>query len=133
MNPVGFDAAVRIEGHEHPNFGGNVNEVLHGTGAPGLVLKAVSGDEPAIGCKVSITTLANLKALVAPPHDSPEGLRVSARTAAEVRALKLDDPAHTVIWMEDALADLSPAWLAQGAPPSRPAPRSCSRAEPCRC
>ena len=29
MNPVGYDAAVRIEGQEHPNFGGNVNEVFH--------------------------------------------------------------------------------------------------------
>src|SRR5208282_5073187 len=54
MNPVGYDAAVRIEGHEHPNFGGNVNEVFHNVGATGLVLKAETGDEPAIDGKRSL-------------------------------------------------------------------------------
>ena len=39
MNPVGYDAAGRIDGHEHPNFGGNVNEVFHDAGATGLVLE----------------------------------------------------------------------------------------------
>ena len=83
MNPVGYDAAVRIEGHEHPNFGGYVNEVFHDAGATGLVLKAEPGDEPAIDGRVSIATLSNLKGVLAPPHDWPEGLRVGVLGAGQ--------------------------------------------------
>jgi len=113
LNPVGYDAAVRIEGHEHPNFGGNLNEVFHDAGATGLVLKAETGDEPAIGGKVSIATLSTLKGLVAPPHDWPQELSVEVLEQPPNSELKLDDPAHTLIWMEEAPADLSPAWLRQ--------------------
>jgi hypothetical protein len=113
MNPVGYDAAVPIEGQEHPNFGGNVNEVFHDAGATGLVLKAETGDEPSIDGRVSIATLSNLKGVVAPPHDWPDGLRVEVLEQPPKSELKLDDPAHTVIWMEEAPADLSPAWLKQ--------------------
>ena len=113
MNPVGYDAAVPIEGQEHPNFGGNVNEVFHDAGATGLVLKAQTPDEPTIDGKVSITTLSNLKGVVAPPHDWPRGLRVEVLDQVPKSEFKLDDPAHTVIWMEEAPAELSSAWLKQ--------------------
>ena len=76
INPVGYDAAVAIEGQEHPNFGGNVNQFLREAGATGLVLKAETGGDPSINGKVTIASLPNLKGVVAPPHDWPEGLRV---------------------------------------------------------
>ena len=60
MNPVGYDAAGPIEGHAHPNFGGNVNEAFRDAGTTGLVMKAEAGRDPAIDGKVSITTLSNL-------------------------------------------------------------------------
>ncbi len=112
-NPVGYDAAVAIEGNEHPNFGGNVNQLFHEAGATGLVLKAETGDDPSINQKVTIATLSNLKGVVAPPHDWPEGLRVEVLDQAPKSDLKLEDPAHTVLWIEEAPADLSAAWLRQ--------------------
>ena len=112
MNPVGYDAAVAIEGQEHPNFGGNVNQLLSEAGATGLVLKAETGGDPSINGKVTIATLPNLKGVVAPPHDWPAGLRVEVLDQPK-SDLKLDDPAHTLIWMEEAPADLPAAWLRQ--------------------
>ena len=111
MNPVGYDAAGRIEGQNHPNFGGNLNEPFSHGGAVGLELKAETGADPAIAGPVTIATLANLKGVAAPPHDWPEALRVEVLEQPPKPDLKLDDPAHTVIWLEEAPADLSSAWL----------------------
>jgi uncharacterized protein (DUF608 family) len=111
MNPVGYDAAGRIDGHFHPNFGGNVNEVYQDDGAAGLFLKAEPGAGPSIDGRATIATLANLRGLVTPPQDWPEGLRALVLETPAQPGLKLDDPAHTVIWMEEASADLSVEWL----------------------
>ncbi len=112
-NPVGYDAAVAIEGLEHPNFGGNVNQVFHELGATGLVLKAEPGDGPSINGKATIATLPNLKGMAAPPQDWPEGLHVTLLAQPPKSDLKFDDPAHSVIWLEEAPADLSAQWLRQ--------------------
>ncbi|MGC8639792.1 MAG: GH116 family glycosyl-hydrolase [Isosphaeraceae bacterium] len=113
LNPVGYDASGQIEGHRHPNFGGNVNEVFHDAGATGLILKAETGDDPSINERVTVVTLPNLRRLVNPPHDWPRGLRVEVLDQPPRSEIKLDDRAHTLFWMEDAPADLSPAWLKQ--------------------
>ncbi len=111
LNPVGYDAAGPIDGHQHPNFGGNRNEVLHDAGATGLVLKAEAGTDPTIDGKVLIITPSNLKGLAAPPRDWPEALRVEVLEQPLQSGFKLDDPARTVIWMEEPAVDLSLAWL----------------------
>ena len=49
INPVGYDAAGPIEGQNHPNFGGNVNEAVPASsGAMGLEMRAEPGGDPAI-------------------------------------------------------------------------------------
>jgi uncharacterized protein (DUF608 family) len=110
-NPVGYDAAGRIAGHEHPNFGGNVNEVFDETSARGLLFKAEPGADPSIDGKVLVVTLSNLRRLVAPPHDWPRNLRVEVLEQPPKSGFPLDDPGHTLIWMEDPPADLASPWL----------------------
>ena len=73
LNPVGYDAAVPITGNEHPNFGGNVAEVIRDPGLTGFVLKAEPGNDPAVDRNVLIATLPNLREVLAPPRDWPRG------------------------------------------------------------
>jgi uncharacterized protein (DUF608 family) len=110
-NPVGYDAAGRIDRSFHPNFGGNVNQVFHEAGATGLLFKAEPGEGPSMAGRVTIATLANLRGVVAPPHDWPEELRVEVLEKPAQADLKLVDPSHTVVWMEEAPANLSSTWL----------------------
>ena len=106
LNPVGYDAAVPITGNEHPNFGGNVAEVIRDPGLTGFVLKAEPGNDPAVDRNVLIATLPNLRqVLVAAAPDWPRGLRVEVLDQPPKSELKFDDPAHTLIWMEDAPAE----------------------------
>ena len=79
----------------------------------GLVFKAEPGDGPSINGKATIATLPNLKGMAAPPQDWPEGLHVTVLAQPPKSDLKFDDPAHSVIWLEDAPADLSAQWLRQ--------------------
>jgi hypothetical protein len=111
MNPVGYDAAGRIEGQNHPNFGGNLNKPFSHKGAVGLELRAETGAEPALARPVTIATLANLKGVAAPPRDWPEALRVQVLEQPPTPDKSLGDPAHTIVWIEEAPADLSSAWL----------------------
>jgi uncharacterized protein (DUF608 family) len=111
QNPVGYDAAGRIEGVSHPNYGGNVNEGFRDSGATGLVMRAAPGKEPSIDKAVTVYTTAGLRGLRSPPPDRPKELQVQVLDRQPVPADKLTDPAHTVIWLEDAPADLSVAWL----------------------
>jgi uncharacterized protein (DUF608 family) len=114
QNPVGYEAAGENNGATNPSFGGNVNEVLREGGAGGLFMRAEAGSEPTLDKPVTIWTAANLKALNAPPPDRPKSLNVEVLDAKPLRADKLTDPAHTVIWLEEAGADI-PASLLRAA------------------
>jgi uncharacterized protein (DUF608 family) len=111
QNPVGYDAAGPNNTPSNPCFGGNVNEVLREDGAGGLFMRAEAGGEPALDKPVTIYAGANLKALLEPPPDRPKNLTVKVLDAQPPRADTLGDPAHTVIWLEDAGADTPEALL----------------------
>ena len=50
---------------------------------------------------------ANLRALQEPPPDRPKNLRLEVLEKEPLQADKLSDPAHTVIWLEEAGVDLA--------------------------
>lgn len=111
QNPVGYDAAGRIEGVVHPNFGANVNEALREGPATGLFLRAEPGAEPTLDRPVFISTQANLKQILAPPRQWPSNLTVEVLDRQAQAAGKLKDPAHTVIWFEDGPMDMAEEML----------------------
>ena len=59
---------------------------------------------------MSPSTLANLRGVAAPPRDWPEALRVQVLDQPSKAGQTLDDPAHTVIWLEEAPAEQVAAW-----------------------
>src|ERR1035437_9211310 len=77
-------------------------------------MRAETGGEPTLDKPVTIWTAANLKALNPPPPDRPKNLTVEVLDAKPPRADKLTDPAHTVIWLEEAGSDI-PASLLRAA------------------
>jgi uncharacterized protein (DUF608 family) len=105
QNPVGYEAAGENNGATNPSFGGNVNEVWREGGAGGLFMRAEAGGEPTLDKPVTLWTAANLKALLEPPPDRPKSLTVEVLDGQPPRADKLRDPAHTVIWLEEAGSD----------------------------
>ena len=111
QNPVGYDATSPTQGNRHPNFGGNVNEVFRHAGATGLTLRAEAGQEPTLDRPVTIITTGHLKDLTAPPSDRPKELHVQAFDQPPAAGWKLPAPAQTVIWLEEAPADLPASWL----------------------
>jgi len=112
QNPVGYEAAGANAGLAHAAFGGNVNEILRDAGATGLLMRAAAGTEPAIEKPVAIYTVANLRELKSPPPDRPKDLQVEILENQPVPAVGRDAISpHTVVWLEDAAADLNIAWL----------------------
>ncbi len=107
QNPVGYDAAGPNPGAANPGFGGNVNEVLREGGAGGLFMRAQAAGEPTLDQAVAIYAGANLTALQEPPPDRPKNLRLEVLAKEPLQADKLSDPAHTVIWLEEAGVDLA--------------------------
>jgi uncharacterized protein (DUF608 family) len=106
QNPVGYDAAGPNDGASNPCFGGNLNEVLSEGGAGGLFMRADSAGEPTLDKPVAIYAGANLRALREPPPDRPKNLTLEVLEKQPLPTDRLSDPAHTVIWLEDAWADL---------------------------
>jgi len=111
QNPVGYEAAGENNEATNPCFGGNVNEVLREGGAGGLFMRAEAGSEPTLDKPVTIWAAASLKALMEPPADRPENLTVEVLGGKPPRANVTTDPAHTVIWLEEAGSDTSEALL----------------------
>src|ERR1035441_4597164 len=107
QNPVGYGAAGENNSATNPCFGGNVNEVLREAGVGGLFMRAEASGEPTLDKPLTIWTAANLKALHEPPPDRPKNLTVKILNGQLPRADKLSDPAHTVIWLEEAGTDTS--------------------------
>ncbi len=112
QNPVGYDARGNNDwtSNRHPDFGGNVNEPLQEGQAHGLLCRAQPGGEPTLDKPVTIYTTNNLRGLTAPPPDRPGNLKVEITDRLPAPA-KLGDPATTIIWLEEAPADLSETFL----------------------
>jgi uncharacterized protein (DUF608 family) len=111
QNPIGYEATGPNHEANNPCFGGNVNEVFREAGATGLIMRAEAFGEPTLDIPVTIFVSANLKALLEPPPDRPKDLTVEVLGSKPLSADKLKDPAHTVIWLDEAAADTSEALL----------------------
>ena len=111
QNPVGYDAAGNNNGAKNPCFGGNVNEGLREGGAGGLFMRAEAGGKQTLNKPVTIYASANLKGLNMPPLDRPKNLTLHFLDGQPLPADKLDDPAHTAIWLEEPATGTSEAWL----------------------
>src|SRR5437016_9376580 len=111
QNPVGYEADGENISLAHDCFGGNINEVLSEEGVHGLLMRAASAQEPTLDRSVTIYTLANLKNLNSPPPDRPANLTVKVFDDSNLALDKVSEPSGTVIWLEDAVATQTPAFL----------------------
>ena len=129
-NPVGYAAIGEIHGRSHPSLGANLNESFREGRAAGLFLHAQSGDEPTLDRPVMICLLNDLfvtppdpgigdknwayaaaRDFAIPPVDRPGNLKVKIIEPEQFFASSLTNPAHTVIWLEEAPANCSPSLL----------------------
>lgn len=130
-NPVGYAAIGEIRDNRHPSLGWNVNEPFLQGGAPGLSLGASRGADPTLDQPVSIFLLEDVfvippdpragdkneayvrpDELAIPPLDRPENLKVSVIDVARFAAGDIP-AAQSVIWLNDAPADLPASLLTQ--------------------
>jgi uncharacterized protein (DUF608 family) len=107
QNPVGYDAHGPLAGAHHPNFGGNLNECFATDRAKGLLLRAEPGREPTLDQPVQLYALQSFAGLHTPPQDRPKNLALEFLDRLPTAPTALPDPPHTVIWLEDAPADLA--------------------------
>lgn len=124
-NPVGYAAIGQIRGTAHPSLGWNVNQGLKDGRATGLLLRAQRGQEPKLDRSVSIYLLTDWflkppdpgvgnknyayvapRDLAIPPLDRPQNLKVEVVGRSDFPARNLANPAQTIIWLEEAPADL---------------------------
>jgi uncharacterized protein (DUF608 family) len=105
QNPVGYDAAGRIEGDRHPNFGGNVNEPFQEGDARGLVFRAVPSGEPKLDRPVHLYVSNNLAGLRTPPPDRPDNLTLELLDRLPGAVKQLPAPERTVVWVEEPPTD----------------------------
>jgi uncharacterized protein (DUF608 family) len=113
QNPVGYDARGNNDWARglHPSFGGNVNEPFREGEALGLMLRANAAAEARLDKAIAILAGANLKGLEAPPADTPANLSVTILDRVPPPAALKAAPETTVLWLEDAAADLSEVFL----------------------
>jgi len=113
QNPVGYDARGNNDWALglHPSFGGNVNEPFQEGRALGLVFRADAAAEAKLDKAVAILAGANLKGLKSPPADTPANLSVTILDQTAAPAALKGTPETTVLWLEDAAADLSEVFL----------------------
>ena len=95
----------------NPGFGGNVNEVLREGGAGGLFMRAEAGGEPTLDKPVTDLCERQPEGAGRAAADRPKNLTLRFLDGQPLRVDKLDDPAHTVIWLEEPAAGTSEAWL----------------------
>lgn len=103
QNPVGYEAAGQPSGNRHEYYGGNVNRVRSEGRAAVLHMGARIGKAPTLDRDIRICTNLDLGALNYPFNDRPERLTLARLDAIAAAG---SDPATTLIWMEDAPADL---------------------------
>jgi uncharacterized protein (DUF608 family) len=111
MNPIGYDAADRLERITHPTLGGNVNEFFRESHATGLLLRAEAGKEPTLDKPVLICVPPNLRGLQAPPPDHPDNLKIEVLDRQPLDVKNLPNPTHTILWLEDVPSDISLSFL----------------------
>lgn len=114
QNPVGYDARGRNDAllGRHPNFGENLNEPLEAGPARGLCLRALPGKDPVLNTPVRILAGSTLKALTAPPTDTPASLSVRIADPLPAATELGDVPMRqTLVWLEETPADLSETYL----------------------
>jgi len=111
QNPVGYAALGPVDGNRHPSFGGNINEPLKEPGGNGLFLRAKAGAPPQLDRPIHLITLANLQGLHSPPPDRPANLTLEVLDRAPLESARVANPESTVLWLEDAPADLSEVTL----------------------
>jgi uncharacterized protein (DUF608 family) len=130
-NPIGYAAVGEIHDGSHPSLGWNINESFREGHAKGLVLSAQSGNEPALDRPVCIYLLKDLFVIPPdpnagntnhaytapgemnmPPLDRPKNLKVEVIGGKPFSATVLSPSAQSIIWLEDAPADLDSAFLA---------------------
>ncbi len=111
LNPVGYDAAGKIEGAAHPNFGGNRIAAFAEGELQGLEFRADPGRAPTLDRPVRLYVSANLEGLNAPPADRPAELSLASLSQLPPAASELREPGHTILWLEDAPTDLAASVL----------------------
>ncbi len=124
-NPVGYAAIGEIRSTAHPSLGWNVNQCFKNSRATGLLLRAQRGKEPKLDRTASICLHTDWfleppdpgvgdknyayvapRDLAIPPLDRPQNLKVEVIGRSDFPAKNLSNPAQTVIWLEEAPADL---------------------------
>ena len=105
QNPVGYEAIGPLDGVHHPDLGGNVNECFREGRATGLLMRAEAAAEPVLDRPVHLYSNSALDHLDSPSPARPALLTVEPIDRLLSASGKLTDPAHTVIWIEDAPDD----------------------------
>ncbi|HEY1787249.1 MAG TPA: GH116 family glycosyl-hydrolase, partial [Verrucomicrobiae bacterium] len=132
LNPVGYASIGKIDGRSHLGFGANINESFREGSGAGILMSAQKGRDPVLDQAVCLCLLEDLfvvppdpqswqKNYAAsnphefdlPPLDRPKNLKVTVIRPGQFDAGQLPDPAHTVIWLEDAPVGLPAALLAE--------------------
>ncbi|MCX8107587.1 MAG: GH116 family glycosyl-hydrolase, partial [Verrucomicrobiae bacterium] len=106
QNPVGYDSRGEIKDNRHPALGFNFNAPLVMDSFAGLVLGAKEGKLPKIGDPVELFVGPNLAELNTPPNDRPDNLHVKVISADGSELSRCANPGRTIIWFEDAPAEL---------------------------
>jgi uncharacterized protein (DUF608 family) len=114
QNPIGYDAAGDNQWAEaaHPAFGANLNEPVQEGQAAGLLFRAQAARGARLDKPVLILAGTNLQGLRSPPQDRPDQLDVRVvEQMPNLADFPAPGPTHAVIWLEDAAADSTAAFL----------------------
>jgi len=111
FNSVGFNAVEERLSTLHPNYGGNVNRVTREGRATVLLMENIGAEPPTLDTPVQLFTNLNPNSLNAPINDRPKNLTLHSLDSLS-RTPSTQHPApNTVIWLEDAPAELTPEIL----------------------
>jgi non-lysosomal glucosylceramidase len=109
FNSVGFNSVPPYWRSEHPNFGGNINEVRTEGNTALLTMRANAGREPALDKSLNIITNLNVGALNSPPKDRPANMTITGldQIFTIMQASDASKPRpRNVIWLEEPASDL---------------------------
>jgi uncharacterized protein (DUF608 family) len=107
QNPVGYDALGPIKGMAYGKFGGNVNEPFREGAATGLLMRADPGQAASLDKAVHVYAGINLQNLQHSLYERPNSLALTVVGDDAFENIKLSDPAHSVLWLEQPARALS--------------------------
>jgi non-lysosomal glucosylceramidase len=108
FNSVGFNSVAARWTAEHPNFGGNYNEVAREDGATLLCMAAEPTAATRIGRPLQVFTNLPAGPFSLGYDERPEGLSIQGLQAVSRAAEEsVANPPARLIWLEDAGMDLS--------------------------